>query len=302
MKISEIIDDNNELIGSNDSPSNGSDLETRVGKKTTDTNRGINTQNFSWNSFATFFGSMLYEDDDNEKLIENSNKLRRLIYSTFGDFLNDCNGISYDKLDEDKLEELSQLTKEFVIQVDEIMNSEEPETIQEDEIVQKSIVNNTKKDVDDLIQIKKQSNDIYPKNQIKVITKGSIIDSINEENSKLAGKKYMIPKNILQYIADAKSRYKNQDGLKRANDKLENEYLTYESMKRLLNFFKNANQDSSEYHLAGGGLMYSFVVNTLQSERERVKKSEISNDINDNINANIDKINTNNSGYRKLNF
>ena len=48
--------------------------------------------------------------------------------------------------------------------------------------------------------------------------------------------------------------------------------------------------------------MYSFVVNTLQSERERVKKSEISNDVNDKINANIDKINTNNSGYRKLNF
>lgn len=302
VKISEIIDDDNELIGQNDSPQNGADMETRVGKNTTDQNKLINGQRFSWNTFATFFSGSLYEGKDGQ---DNLNRLSRLVFDTFGEFILNSKVVDYDKLGDEQKNILRQLTSEFAIGVDEIMASNsDGEQLREDDIVNRSSENIPNKKKDNIIPIKKNDCDLTTKKPVKVFTKGSIIDSIiNEENSQLSGNKYIIPTNVLEYIRDAKNRYGNVDGIKRADDKLESKYLTYESLKRLLNFFENEG-DKIKKELAGGGLMYGFVKQTLQSERARVKPSEITNDIKDNTNASIDKIITNNSnsGYRKLNF
>lgn len=301
VKISEIIDDDNELIGSSDSPSSGSDIETRA-NGTTDRNKGISSQNFSWNTFATFFSGSLYEGKDGQ---DNLNQLSRLVFDTFGEFILNSKVVDYDKLGDEQKNILRQLTSEFTIGVDEIMASNsDGEQLREDDIVSRSNENIPNKKKDNIIPIKKNDCDLTTKKLVKVFTKGSIIDSIiNEENSQLSGNKYIIPTNVLEYIRDAKNRYGNVDGIKRADDKLESKYLTYESLKRLLNFFENEG-DKIKKELAGGGLMYGFVKQTLQSERARVKPSEITNDVKDNTNASIDKIITNNSnsGYRKLNF
>lgn len=303
-KISEIIDDDNELIGASDKPSGGSDAET-FANGTTDRNKGISSQNYSWNTFATFFSGSLYENDNNINPQDNLNLLSRLVFDTFGEFILNSKVVDYDKLGDEQKNALRQLTSEFAIGVDEIMTSNsDSEQLREDDIVTRSNENIPNKKKDNIIPIKKNDCDLTTKKPVKVFTKGSIIDSIiNEENGQLSGNKYIIPTNVLEYIRDAKNRYGNVDGIKRADDKLESKYLTYESLKRLLNFFENEG-DKIKKELAGGGLMYGFVKQTLQSERARVKPSEITNDVKDNTNASIDKIITNNSnsGYRKLNL
>lgn len=303
-KISEIIDDDNELIGASDKPVGGSDTET-MASGTSDSNRLKSSQSYSWNSFATFFGSSLYENNSDINSEDNLNKLSQLIFTTFAEFILNSKVVDYDKLGDEQKNILRQLTSEFTIGVDEILASDSgSEQLREDDIVNRSNDNIINRKKDNIIPIKKADCDITIKKPVKVFTKGSIIDSIiNEENSLLSGNKYTIPNNILEYIRDAKNRYGNVDGIKRADNKLESKYLTYESLKRLLNFFENEG-DNIKKELAGGGLMHNFVKQTLQSERARVKPSEITNDVKDKTNASIDKIITNNSngGYRKLNL
>ena len=119
IKISEIIDDDNELIGGDDAPRNGSDIETRA-SLSTDTNRLMNTQSFNLNSFATFFSSSLYEGID---LQDNLNKLSQLIFTTFAEFILNSKTIDFNKLSDGQKDILRQLTSEFTIGVDEIMAS-----------------------------------------------------------------------------------------------------------------------------------------------------------------------------------
>lgn len=96
-------------------------------------------------------------------------------------------------------------------------------------------------------------------------------------NSKLYNNKFKIPQDILNHIEKMLVMYPNGNGVKRAKFNLKNGELTYQSLKRLKNFFDNFNLDSSskeQYELAGGDLMKNYVESTLNNERDAVKRSD----------------------------
>lgn len=97
-------------------------------------------------------------------------------------------------------------------------------------------------------------------------------------NSRLYNKEFKIPQDVLNHIQKMLVLYPNADGVKRAKFNLKNGVITYQSLKRLKNFFNNIdlnNQSSKEqYELAGGNLMKNYVETTLNSERDSVKRSD----------------------------
>jgi 8-oxo-dGTP pyrophosphatase MutT (NUDIX family) len=105
-------------------------------------------------------------------------------------------------------------------------------------------------------------------------------------NSELYNKTYKLPTDILKHIQKVLTSYPNGEGVKRAKHLLKNKYVTYQSLKRLKNFFDHYNGDNQQqYELAGGNLMKSFVEKTLQNDRDAAKrsdkiKSDITNDPN----------------------
>jgi len=110
-------------------------------------------------------------------------------------------------------------------------------------------------------------------------------------NQYLKDKTYKIPSDILKGIEIAKASSSGENGLKRANYLLKNGAITYQAMKRLKNFFDYFNpetQDKTQYVLAGGDLMKSFVDRTLNADRDAVKRSkEIKQDITNNPNSEL---------------
>lgn len=78
-KIEEIIDNNGNLIGSDDTPKNGSDLETRA-NNTTDYNAQVHGQNFK-NDFLGRFGFYFYESEEDVSKLKDD--LARLMYEKF---------------------------------------------------------------------------------------------------------------------------------------------------------------------------------------------------------------------------
>jgi hypothetical protein len=95
-------------------------------------------------------------------------------------------------------------------------------------------------------------------------------------NSKLYGRLFEIPQDILKYINNMIIRYPDADGIKRAKFLLNNKKITYQSLKRLKNFFDNFNTNTNpreQYDLAGGDLMKNFVDRTLTEKRDGVKTS-----------------------------
>jgi mutator protein MutT len=107
-------------------------------------------------------------------------------------------------------------------------------------------------------------------------------------NSQLIDKKYQIPKNILEYIQKVIISYPNSNGIKRAKFIVNNGSLTYQALKGMKNFFDYFNpnvNDKTQYELAGGDLMKSFIENTLNSDRKNVQLSkEVKRDANVDVN------------------
>ncbi|MFW6243438.1 MAG: NUDIX hydrolase [bacterium] len=103
-------------------------------------------------------------------------------------------------------------------------------------------------------------------------------------NSELYDKEYEIPRNILKQINSAVIKYPNSNGIKRAKHLLKNGVVTYQSLKRLKNYFDYVNTKDSQYELAGGDLMKRFVETTLEDDRDAVNRSNmVKQDINNNL-------------------
>jgi 8-oxo-dGTP diphosphatase len=96
-------------------------------------------------------------------------------------------------------------------------------------------------------------------------------------NSELYDKTYKIPVEVLSFIQKAIMRHPSGEGVKRAKYLLNNKKTTYQNLKRLKNFFKTFDpqkQSQSQYDLAGGDMMRDFVEQTLERDRDGVKKSK----------------------------
>ena len=96
-------------------------------------------------------------------------------------------------------------------------------------------------------------------------------------NQELYNKTYRIPPDILKGIEIAKASSSGNNSLKRANYLVKNGIVTYQALKRLKNFFDYFNpqtNDKTQYALAGGDLMKSFVERTLNADRAAVKRSK----------------------------
>lgn len=110
-------------------------------------------------------------------------------------------------------------------------------------------------------------------------------------NSELYDKTFKLPPDVLKHIERALISNPSGDGTKRAKFMLKNGSITYQSLKRLKNFFdyfKPQEQSSVQYELAGGNLMKAFVDRVLNQERAGVKRSkELKADINFNPNSEL---------------
>jgi hypothetical protein len=99
-------------------------------------------------------------------------------------------------------------------------------------------------------------------------------------NSKLEGKKFVIPNEILEHLKKTLSSYKGDEnvrGYERLNTLIKDGEVTYYVMKRIKNYFDSYVGDKyeSEYLLNGGDKMKFWVDSTLNKAREFVN-NEIS--------------------------
>lgn len=107
-------------------------------------------------------------------------------------------------------------------------------------------------------------------------------------NNELYDNKYKIPEKIMNNIKTKIYSLPHSDGIKRAKNLVKNGYCTYQSLKRLKNFFDRFDSNkisTDQYELAGGILMKNFVEKTLQLERIKVANSKkVKQDLNVNLN------------------
>jgi len=82
--IEEVIDSNNNLVGTDDEPSTGANKETEAGG-TTDKNARIAHQNYK-NDFLGRFGFYFYESEEDNKNVEDN--LARKLYEKYLEVLN----------------------------------------------------------------------------------------------------------------------------------------------------------------------------------------------------------------------
>jgi mutator protein MutT len=87
-------------------------------------------------------------------------------------------------------------------------------------------------------------------------------------NSELYGKNFAVPKNILNVISAAITRYPDSEGIRRAKFILKNGSLTYQALKRLKHDMSGMGANDVQYLLAGGEDMKNFVDNALNSARK----------------------------------
>lgn len=133
-------------------------------------------------------------------------------------------------------------------------------------------------------------------------------------NSELYDKTFKIPTDVLKHINATLISNPDGEGVKRAKTLLKNGVITYQNLKRLKNFFDYFNKetdDATQYALAGGDKMRTFVESTLNSNRDAVKRSkEIKSDIHTNPNSELrankpvvgsDKVMNENKGELKKN-
>ena len=91
-------------------------------------------------------------------------------------------------------------------------------------------------------------------------------------NKNLYDKTFDIPKNILDVLKEKFSMHKDNEesqGYKRNKELRKEKKLTYQSLKRIKNFFdkNDKEKDKIEYELNGGDDMKKFVEYTLNSQR-----------------------------------
>lgn len=107
-------------------------------------------------------------------------------------------------------------------------------------------------------------------------------------NSKLYDKSFKVPLNVLKHIRATLVSHPHGSGVKRAKYVLKNGVLSYSAIKRLKNYFdtfNSGNDDRTQYELAGGELMKSFIDVTLNRERDGVDRTkEIRRDVDIDVN------------------
>jgi len=87
-------------------------------------------------------------------------------------------------------------------------------------------------------------------------------------NSELYGKNFVVPKDVLNIISAAITRYPDSDGIRRAKYILKNRTLTYQALKRLKHDMAGMGANDVQYLLAGGVDMQKYVDNSLNSARK----------------------------------
>ena len=87
-KLAEIIDSNGDLIGSEDIPKNGADLESQA-SNTTDYNAKVGTQPFRYDMLGRFGFTLLpfFEGKENQGQVELLNDLAELAYNRYMEIL-----------------------------------------------------------------------------------------------------------------------------------------------------------------------------------------------------------------------
>lgn len=118
---------------------------------------------------------------------------------------------------------------------------------------------------------------------------------LNEENSDLRGRSFVLPDGLRQHLNNTFKNYKgdkNQKGYDRLKFILSSNAINYREMKRLKNFFETFNRrpDDDEYILNGGEPMKIWVLNTLNSATASVNatkklKKQLSKNLKANANA-----------------
>lgn len=105
-------------------------------------------------------------------------------------------------------------------------------------------------------------------------------------NSELYDKKFKLSPEILKYLQKALTSFPHGEGVKRAKFLMKNGEVTYQTLKRLKNFFDyNHDKNDQQYALAGGDLMKDFATRTLSKERDAVDRSkEIKKDVEIDVN------------------
>lgn len=110
-------------------------------------------------------------------------------------------------------------------------------------------------------------------------------------NQELYDKTYKIPSDVLKGVQTTLVSNPQGEGVKRAKYMLKNGVLTYQAMKRLKNFFDTYNQettDPSQFALAGGLPMKTFIDTTLNQDRAGVQRSkEVRRDVTANPNSEL---------------
>lgn len=102
---------------------------------------------------------------------------------------------------------------------------------------------------------------------------------LNEENSDLRGRSFVLPDGLRQHLTNTFKNYKgdkNQKGYDRLKFILASDAINYREMKRLKNFFETFNRrlDDDEYILNGGEPMKIWVLNTLNSATASVNATK----------------------------
>ena len=95
-------------------------------------------------------------------------------------------------------------------------------------------------------------------------------------NSDLKYVQWVIPKGIRKYLKKVLDDYdgdKTISGYDRLRNLLDMDYVSYQEMKRLKNFFDNyeGTDKSNEYKLNGGDIMKSWVTTTLNRATKAIK-------------------------------
>lgn len=91
-------------------------------------------------------------------------------------------------------------------------------------------------------------------------------------NQELYDKTYRIPPEVLKGIQASLVSSPTGEGVKRAKFMVNNGYLTYQAMKRILHDLPK--MDSTQYALAGGESMKNFIETTLNQDRAGVQRSK----------------------------
>lgn len=96
-------------------------------------------------------------------------------------------------------------------------------------------------------------------------------------NNRLYDKTFRVPSSVLKHIQAVLVSNPHGEGVKRAKHILKNGILTYQTLKRLKNYFDYYNpsvDNKTQYELAGGQMMKSYIEQTLNAERDSIDRGD----------------------------